>query len=112
MIRNTLLCLSLFCFVCLTCSGGEKEKKAVEGYRKAAEQGDAKAQHDLGWSYSIGKGVDKDLTKAVMWYRKAAEQGFAMAQLDLARCYSGGRGVARDEAQAIQWSRKAAEQGT
>ena len=34
--------------------------KAANWYRKAAEQGDAKAQHNLGWMYYKGEGVVKD----------------------------------------------------
>jgi len=55
------------------------------GYlRMAAEQGDAKAQFDLGRLYSEGNGVRKDNAEAAKWIRKAAEQGHAMAQFHLA----------------------------
>ena len=46
---------------------------------KAAEQGHAKAQTNLGWMYDNGEGVTKDAVKAVEWYQKAAEQGNADA---------------------------------
>jgi TPR repeat protein len=36
-----------------------KEKRAVEQYKKTAEQGDAEAQYNLGWCYSNGFGVEK-----------------------------------------------------
>ena len=52
----------------------------VAAYRKAAEQGDAKAQYNLGVCYANGDGVQKNLKQAVFWYRKAAEQGNAFAQ--------------------------------
>ena len=55
-------------------------KKAVEWYRKAAEQGHADAQNNLGFMYYTGQGVEQDYKKAVEWYRKAAEQGHADAQ--------------------------------
>ena len=52
--------------------------------RKAAEQGDAKAQYELGWCYSTGEdGITKSDAEAVKWYRKAAEQGHAVAQFKL-----------------------------
>lgn len=54
--------------------------KAVEWYRKAAEQGNAVAQFNLAMCYQSGQGVVKDLTEAVKWYRKAAEQGYAGAK--------------------------------
>ncbi len=53
---------------------------AVKWFRKAAEQGYARAQFNLGWMYDNGRGVSKDESEAVKWYRKAAEQGHACAQ--------------------------------
>jgi TPR repeat protein len=52
-------------------------------YRKAAEQGYAKAQYNLGVSYVLGQGVPQDYAQAALWYRKAAEQGYAEAQVGL-----------------------------
>ena len=60
---------------------------------KAAEQGDAKAQVDLGICYCNGDGVPQDYTKAVKWFRKAAEQGNADGQYRLGVCCYGGMGV-------------------
>jgi hypothetical protein len=48
-------------------------RKAAEGYRKAAEAGDAKAQKHLGFMYANGQGVPKSNAEAANWYRKAAE---------------------------------------
>ena len=52
----------------------------VKQIRKAADQGDANAQRELGNIYLCGEGVPKDYVEAVKWYRKAADQGDAMAQ--------------------------------
>jgi TPR repeat protein len=52
----------------------------VEWYRKAAAQGHATAQSNLGACYDQGEGVRKDADKAVEWLRKAADQGDAQAQ--------------------------------
>ena len=60
-------------------------QKAVEWYTKAAEQGNAVAQYNLGVCYNFGKGVEKDLQKAIEWYTKAAEQGDEDAQEALER---------------------------
>ena len=49
--------------------------RAVPLFRKAAEQGDAQAQNNLGLCYDNGDGVAKDSQQAVYWWRKAAEQG-------------------------------------
>jgi TPR repeat protein len=79
--------------------------------RKAAEQGNAKAQFNLAVMYDSGKGIRQDYAKAVKWYRKAAEQGNAKAQFNLAVMYQNGKGVWQDYAKAVKWYRKAAEQG-
>ena len=49
--------------------------EAAKWYRKAAEQGDAAAQYNLGIMYEEGTGVKQDFAEAAKWYRKAAEQG-------------------------------------
>jgi len=85
--------------------------EAVKWYRKAAEQGDAVAQDNLGKMYYDGTGVTQDYAEAVKWYRKVAEQGFASAQYNLGQMYRKGKGVTQDYAEAVKWYRKAAEQG-
>jgi len=64
--------------------------------RKAAEQGNAGAQFNLGWAYAAGNGVARNPVEAVTWYRKAADQGDAEARVKLGLDYAGGTGVARD----------------
>jgi uncharacterized protein len=83
----------------------------VSWYRKAAEQGHAAAQNNLGAMYAHGRGVPQDYAAAASWYRKAAEQGNAMAQYNIGVLYEDGQGVPRDYAVAMSWYRKAAEQG-
>jgi hypothetical protein len=80
-------------------------------YQKAAEQGDASAQLNLGLMYATGQGVAKDERKAFEWYQKAAEQGDASAQFNLGLMYDAGRGVAKNRRKAFEWFQKAAEQG-
>jgi TPR repeat protein len=86
-------------------------EKAFSSLTKAAEQGNADAQFNLGAMYAIGQGVAKDQKTAVLWYIKAAEQGNAYAQFNLGAMYAYGRGVVKDEKTAIFWYTKAAEQG-
>jgi len=50
----------------------QDDVEAVKWFRKAARQGLAPAQYNLGISYFNGQGVVKDQAAAVMWYRKAA----------------------------------------
>ena len=64
--------------VCL--GSGSAFGAGAEDYRKAAEQGDAKSQYELGKCYDLGRGAEQDPLKAVEWYRKSAEQGNAMGQ--------------------------------
>ena len=57
---------------------------AVSWYRKAAEQGNADAQFDLGVMYHDRPRRATGLRGGGMrWYRKAAEQGNAGAQINL-----------------------------
>ena len=88
-------------------SGNDRE--AVKCYRKAAKQGNAAAQYNLGKMYEYGEGVFKDSRQAVRWYRKAAEQGYSTAQNHLGWMYQNGRGVPQNNAEALKWYRKAAE---
>jgi len=72
----------------------------VKWFRKAAEQGFARAQYSLGLCYYDGEGVTKDAAEAVKWFRKAAETGLRSGQYNLGVCYRTGEGVARDSAEA------------
>jgi len=56
------------------------DAQAVEWYRKAAEQGEARAQTDLGVMYRDGRGVPPNQPVALQWFRKAAQQGDQRAQ--------------------------------
>jgi TPR repeat protein len=80
-------------------------------WRPLAEQGEAKAQNNLGVMYDKGLGAAQDYAEAVKWYRRAAEQGDAGAQHSLGFMYAKGHGVAQDYAEALKWYRRAAEQG-
>src|SRR5690625_7980969 len=65
---------------------------ALKILTELAEQGDAKAQFNLGVMYDNGEGGTKDASQAVTWYRKAAEQGEAAAQLNRAVVCAHGAG--------------------
>jgi tetratricopeptide (TPR) repeat protein len=64
------------------CKNGQYEQ-AFPVCSKAAEQGDAAAQFNLGLMYYFGEGVQQDYAEAEKWYRKAAEQGDASAEYNL-----------------------------
>ena len=76
---------------------------ALAEWRPLAEQGLAKAQHNLGLMYDKGWGVPEDDKEAVKWYRMAAEQGDASAQNNLGLMYAKGEGVPMDGAVAYMW---------
>ena len=113
--RNALtgaLILSLVFFLVLFCATPQATAESnLTTIMKAAEQGDAEAQFNLGGLYADGDGVPQDDKQAVDWYRKAAEQGYADAQNNLGVMYAKGRGVPQDDKQAAEWYKKAAEQG-
>ena len=82
--------------------------KAFQLCKPLAEQGDADAQHKVGWMYFNAKGVPQDYAKALKWYQLAAEQGWARSQVYLGLMYLNGQGVAQDDAEAVRWYRMAA----
>ena len=85
---------------------------AAELWHSLAEEGDPKAQHNLGVMYRKGHGVPQDYAKAVKWYRRAAKQGLAAALFNLGFMYENGHGETQDEnEEAVTWYRRAAEQG-
>ena len=86
-------------------------KTAVQWFRRAAEQGHAMAQFNLGLMYDKGEGVPQDYKTAAQWYRRAAEQGNAMAQFNLGVMYRKGEGVPQDYVHAHMWANIAASGG-
>lgn len=89
----------------------EDPTRAAAACRRLADQGDARAQYNLGVMYAKGRGVTKDWAEAMKWYRRAADLGYAEAQHYLGFMYSLGLGVTQDSAEAAKWYRKAADQG-
>jgi len=93
------------------------DTESLEWLRKAAEQGDPKAQCAFGFCclkyYGGAEGkaeADKWFGKAIDGLRKAAENGDPEAQTLLSECYGDGNGVKQDRTLSRIWLRKAAEQ--
>ena len=78
--------------------------QALRWYRKAAEQGDSRAENNLAGLYEEGAVVPQDLEEAVKWYKLAAEQGNGNSYINLARLYAGARGYKPDYSLAYFWS--------
>ena len=57
--------------------------EAMKWYRKAADQGHADAQTNLGLIYATGRGVPKNFIKAYVWYSIAFASGNEMAKKNL-----------------------------
>ena len=91
---------------------GENAAKSFDWFRKAAEQGLAVAQNELGRCYLNGEGVEINLAQAFEWFQKAATKGNVAAQNSVGDCYMRGWGVKNDPIQAVDWYRKAAEKGS
>eukprot|EP00747_Dinoflagellata_sp_TGD_P073018 gnl/TRDRNA2_/TRDRNA2_157720_c0_seq2.p1 gnl/TRDRNA2_/TRDRNA2_157720_c0~~gnl/TRDRNA2_/TRDRNA2_157720_c0_seq2.p1 ORF type:complete len:255 (+),score=46.43 gnl/TRDRNA2_/TRDRNA2_157720_c0_seq2:193-957(+) len=89
----------------------QNDAEAVRWYRKAAEQGHARAQFNVGVMYHNGKGVEKDDSATAYWHRKAAEQDVVMAQYNMGFMYENGVGVEQSYSEAARWYLSAAEQG-
>lgn len=90
--------------------GASAQKNSFKKIKQKAEQGNAKAQYELGVMYYYGEGVlKKDEIKAVYWYQKAAKQGDADGQYELGYMYYYGNGVSKDYKKAAYWYKKAAK---
>ena len=86
--------------------------KAAAWFHRAALQGNADAQFNLGLMYAIGKGgLAKDSVKAFDFFHKAALQGNADAQNNLGAMYHMGEGTKQNLAEAKKWYAKSAAQG-
>jgi len=87
------------------------DKRAVELFTLAADQGHAGAQCTLGNKYADGHGVDRDEKRAVELFTLAADQGFVQAQYNLSTMYANGEGIDQSFTKAREWLTKAAAQG-
>ena len=87
-------------------------EKAVQYFLKAAAQGYAISQYNLGICYRSGNGVPKDYNQAAGWFLQAAKQGDADAQNILGNYYIEGRpGVPKDLDKGMSWLNRAATRG-
>ena len=88
-----------------------KYKAAFNKWLPLAKNNHMPSQYNLGFMYSSGKGVTKDLGKSFYWYDRAAKQGHSASQFGIAWMYQNGVGVEKDINKAVGWYEKAAEQG-
>lgn len=90
-----------------------KERQEFEALLLLAEQGDAKAQYQVGECYLKGeKSVSRDDAQAMKWISLSAEQGNDKAQLVLGEIYRNGiLGVGKNPEEGLRWLLKSAKQG-
>jgi TPR repeat protein len=86
-------------------------EEQLQFIQNLAEQGNAKAQHNLGAMYLNGQGVDKDVGKAILCFKQAAEQGDMLAQHNLGALYLQGVEQEPDPVEAARWFTLSAMQG-
>jgi uncharacterized protein len=95
----------------------ESFSQAGQWYRKAAEQGHALAQFNLGVMYSRGQGVERNKELASFWITKAAERGDCGAQFLLGMIQNRlsldqqPDKAAESKIEAFKWLQLAAAQG-
>ena len=92
------------------------QKLAALWYERAAKQGLAAAQFNIGFLLLYGAGDGKHLVRtnprtAARWLSKAAKQKDTDAQFLLCKLYHQGRGVSRNHQKAMPLCRKAAMKG-
>ncbi|MCL2122796.1 MAG: hypothetical protein FWH34_01770 [Desulfovibrionaceae bacterium] len=122
--RSYAICLCSICILLLSLSAqagnalaAGQQTPNLATVQKAADQGNADAQYQLGLIYRYGRGVPIDTNKALALFKKAAEQGNAQAYYSLAGVYdiggyeSNGGGVPIDRYKALEYYQKAAELG-
>ena len=85
---------------------------ALTWFRKAADQGNAAGENNVGWFYEKGFGLTQNYAEALNWYHKAADAGSLQAQENLGKMYQNGLGTKQDYHEALVWYRKAADQGS
>ncbi len=81
--KAVLLLLSLAVTFQVIAQVEDLDAQAVQWYRKAAEQGFARAQFNLGVMYRKGQGVTKNDVRAYVWFSAAAAQGNSTASKSL-----------------------------
>lgn len=79
---------------------------------RAAQSGDARAEHFYGMMLYEGEGGPKNRTEALAWLKKSADQGLVDSQYNVARLYENGdEGIPVDLTQAFAWYLIAARAG-
>ncbi|MFN6414704.1 MAG: hypothetical protein ACK4V2_02905 [Pseudomonadota bacterium] len=105
----------------LYCTGNEStyglsvpidREKALYWYQRAAEQGDASAQYNLGLLHvKTNSDSTQHKARAFSWIQQAAEKQFIASYYTLACFYRDGIGTERNDVEAAKWFLLGAENG-
>lgn len=89
-------------------------RKALDLFRKSAEQGNVDSMSMLGLMYLEGPSFydypEQDSKEAEKWFLKAALKGDAFSSLNLARLYTEELGLPKDPQKARKWANQALQQ--
>ncbi len=84
---------------------------SLQALRRQAQEGDARAQVELGLYYHRNSGLPQAGAQARQWWGQAAEQGDARAMAGLGYMLGTGTGGVRDVPKGRQWLQRAASAG-
>ena len=84
---------------------------SLQTLRRQAQEGDARAQVELGLYYHRNSGLPQAGAQARQWWGQAAEQGDARAMAGLGYMLGTGTGGVRDVPKGRQWLQRAASAG-
>ena len=101
---------SFFTLLLLGFAGGSYGQ-GFEDTKLLAEQGNARAQLNLGVMYAKGEGISVNDVEAIRWIGLAAKQGNIGAQYSLGFMYHQGEGVLQNNVRAYVWYSVVAAQG-
>jgi len=90
----------------------ESYKRSLKWYEKAALQGYAEAQYNLGIQHYLGLGTNQNPAQARIYLQKAASQGYQQAQSLLGILLHKGEGGEKNQEEAILWLQKASKAGS
>ena len=72
-----------------------------------ALNGNANAEHYMGWFYEQGIEVEQSYLKAFEWWQRSAAKNIAESQCALAQLYENGYGVNQSDTEAFIWYSRA-----
>ena len=81
--------------------------EAYKYCKRAAKEGRAEAQFNLGLMFRYGQGVRQNYFRSFKWTKMAAEQGNATSQYNVGISYTYGQGVKQNYLEAVKWYQKA-----